>query len=59
MSVIVVFLRPLGLRLIKMNACHPRDIIDQILDISRYKEAAPKLERDIIDEAWNNYFVEI
>jgi hypothetical protein len=44
---------------IKMNACHPRDIIDQILDISRYKEEAPRLEREIIDEAWNNYFVEI
>jgi predicted ATPase with chaperone activity len=44
---------------IKMNACHPRDIIDQIIDISRYKEMTPRLEKDIIDEAWNNYFVEI
>ena len=44
---------------IKMNACHPRDIIDQIIDISRYKEKTPRLEQEIIDEAWNNYFVEI
>ena len=44
---------------IKLNACHPRDIIDQIIDIARYRETAPSMKKEVIDEAWANYFVEL
>jgi predicted ATPase with chaperone activity len=44
---------------IKRNACHPRDIIDQIIDIARYRGTPPVMSREVIDEAWANYFVEL
>ncbi len=43
---------------LKLNACHPRDIVDQIIDIARYKSDTPVLSREMIDDAWRNYFVE-
>jgi hypothetical protein len=42
---------------IKLNACHPRDIVDQIVDIARYRSTTPILVKEFIDEAWRNYFV--
>ena len=44
---------------IKLNACHPRDIIEQIMVSSRYYEHAPALTEETILDAWNNYFVEM
>jgi hypothetical protein len=44
---------------IKLNACHPRDIIDQIVDIARYRGIPPAITREVIGEAWGNYFVEL
>lgn len=44
---------------IRLNACHPRDIIEQIIDISRYRGIPPSMTREVIDEAWGNYFVEL
>ena len=43
---------------IKLNACHPRDIVEQIIDISKYKKMKPVLTLDILNEVWNNYFIE-
>jgi predicted ATPase with chaperone activity len=43
----------------KMRASHPRDICDQILDISRYLAVEPKLEKSLIDRAAAAYFVSI
>ncbi len=40
------------------NACHPRDLIDFIIDNSRYYRHHPRLTKEGITEAWNNYFVE-
>ena len=40
------------------NACHPRDLIDFIIDDSRYYRQHPRLTKEGITEAWNNYFVE-
>lgn len=40
------------------NACHPRDLIDFIIDDSRYYRQHPLLTKEGITEAWNNYFVE-
>jgi hypothetical protein len=44
---------------VKLNACHPRDVVDQILDSARYRNTTPVLDKQFIDEAWQNYFVEI
>jgi energy-coupling factor transporter ATP-binding protein EcfA2 len=39
--------------------CHPRDLIDQIVDRARYKKTLPELNRESIDAAAANYFVEL
>jgi hypothetical protein len=44
---------------VKLNACHPRDIVDQIIDIARYRETPPAMTKEVIDSAWANYFVEL
>jgi len=43
---------------IHLNACHPRDIINHIIDDSRYYNHSPELTREAISDAWENYFVE-
>ncbi len=43
----------------KLRASHPRDLCDQILDISRYLGMEPTLSRDLIDRAAESYFVEL
>lgn len=43
----------------KLRASHPRDICDQILDISRYMNVAPVMSRDLLDRAALSYFVEL
>ena len=43
----------------KMRASHPRDICDQILDISRFLNAEPEMTKDLIDRAGESYFVEL
>lgn len=43
---------------VKPNACHPRDLIDYIIDSSRYYGHPPQLNKDVINDAWDNYFVE-
>lgn len=44
---------------VKLNACHPRDIIDHIIDIAHYREHPPELTKETISAAWENYFVEL
>jgi len=44
---------------IPLRACHPRDIIDQLIDIARYQNRPPVLAKDLIDEACEAYFVEL
>lgn len=43
----------------KPRASHPRDICDQILDISRYMGTDPSMTKDLIDRASQSYFVDI
>ncbi len=43
----------------KLRASHPREISDQILDISRYLNVEPEMDKDLIDRAAQAYFVEI
>jgi MoxR-like ATPase len=44
---------------IKLNACHPRDIIEQVIVSARYYRRPPELTKEAIHEAWTNYFVEM
>jgi len=37
---------------------HPRDLIDQILDIAAYRGIRPAMTKDLIDQACDAYFVE-
>jgi len=41
------------------RACHPRDIVDQLVDIARYLNVPLALSTDLIDRACEAYFVEI
>jgi predicted ATPase with chaperone activity len=44
---------------VPLRACHPRDIIDQLIDIARYQNKPPALTKDLIDKACEAYFVEL
>jgi predicted ATPase with chaperone activity len=43
----------------KLRASHPRDICDQIVDISGFLGIEPVMSRELLDRAANAYFVEI
>lgn len=43
----------------KLNSCHPRDLIEQIIDDAHYHCLAPEMTIDSITAAWENYFVEM
>jgi predicted ATPase with chaperone activity len=42
-----------------LNACHPRDLVGHILDHSRYACQAPVMSREALDQACENYFVDV
>jgi predicted ATPase with chaperone activity len=44
---------------IPLRACHPRDIIDQLIDIARYQNRPLALTKDLIDKACEAYFVDL
>jgi predicted ATPase with chaperone activity len=43
----------------KMRASHPRDLCDQLIDISRYLGIEPGMTNELIDRACTSYFVEL
>ncbi len=43
----------------ELRAVHPRDIVDQIIDIAHYRGVPPALTQELIDQACSSYFVEI
>lgn len=43
----------------KLRASHPRDLCDQILDISAYLAVPPAMTREMIDAAGKAYFVDL
>ncbi|MCC6261827.1 MAG: AAA family ATPase [Anaerolineales bacterium] len=43
----------------KLRASHPRDLCDQILDISSYLAVQPVMSREMLDQAARAYFVDI
>ena len=38
-------------------ACQPRDLLEQVIDVSHYRGEQPRLSRALIDMAVQNYFV--
>jgi hypothetical protein len=45
-------------RKIQMRACHPRDLISQVVDRCRYEGREPLITRELLDAACGSYFVE-
>jgi predicted ATPase with chaperone activity len=46
-------------RNIEMRACHPRDLIDQLVDIARFTRTQPVMSRELLAAACRSYFVEV
>jgi hypothetical protein len=46
-------------RNIEMRACHPRDLIDQLIDIARFTRTQPSMSRELLGAACKSYFVEV
>lgn len=44
---------------VKFNACHPRDIVDHIIDDAHYYNRTAEMNKESIEMAWENYFVEM
>ncbi len=42
---------------LEIRCCHPRDIIEQVVDIARYLNMPPALTKELVDSACNSYFV--
>lgn len=45
-------------RKLQMRACHPRDLLDQVVDICRYQSREPVITRELLDAACGSYFIE-
>ena len=45
-------------RNIQMRACHPRDLVEQVIDMCRYQQREPLITRDMLDAACASYFLE-
>jgi hypothetical protein len=45
-------------RKLQMRACHPRDLIEQVVDMCRYHSKPPALSRELLDAACRSYFLE-
>jgi hypothetical protein len=41
-----------------MRACHPRDLIEQVVALSRYRGVQPAITRELLDKACQTYFVD-
>jgi predicted ATPase with chaperone activity len=44
---------------VNLNACHPRDLLDHIIDDAHYYNHPPEMNKENVDFAWRNYFVEL
>ena len=45
-------------RRLQMRACHPRDLISQVVDICRDTNREPVITRELLDAACGSYFIE-
>lgn len=42
-----------------LRANHPRDLLDQLLDIASYMEIEPRMTKEMLDRAAESYFVDL
>ena len=40
-----------------LRACHPRDLLDQVTALCRYRGIEPVITRELLDAACASYFV--
>jgi hypothetical protein len=45
-------------RKLEMRACHPRDLVEQVVDICRYQKRPMNITRELLDMACGSYFLE-
>ena len=45
-------------RNLQMRACHPRDLVEQVVDICRYQRRPMAITRELLDMACGSYFLE-
>ena len=45
-------------RRIEMRGCHPRDLIDQVVNLCRYQNREPEVTTELLDAACRSYFIE-
>jgi hypothetical protein len=45
-------------RKLQMRACHPRDLVEQVIDRCRYEQREPVITREMLDAACGSYFLE-
>jgi len=45
-------------RKLQMRACHPRDLVEQVVNICRYQNREPVISRELLDAACGSYFLE-
>jgi hypothetical protein len=45
-------------RNLQMRACHPRDLVEQVVDICRYQKKDLVITRELLDAACGSYFLE-
>ncbi len=43
---------------ISMRGCHPRDLLQQLVDLCRYRGRRPEITPDLLDAACANYFIQ-
>ena len=43
---------------LQMRACHPRDLLEQVVDLCRYQNREPVITRELLDAACTSYFIE-
>jgi hypothetical protein len=45
-------------RKLQMRACHPRDLVEQVVNICRYQGRELAITRELLDQACASYFLE-
>jgi hypothetical protein len=45
-------------RKLPMRACHPRDLVEQVVDQCRYQGREPSITRELLDHACSAYFIQ-
>ena len=45
-------------RRIEMRGCHPRDLIEQVLNLCQYQNREPEITTELLDVACLSYFIE-